>query len=277
MATSTPKLVKSSKPPKSPKSPGVRVSPSPTPSTPPILSISSTLTQRSISPQNREKTSEISLIMNRLFGSKSTAPKPSLNDAISSIDDRVGSLDVKLAKLNAELSTYQQKLGRMREGPGKSALKQKALKVLRQRKQIEAQKDQLESQSWNMTQASMTTDNLKNTVITMDAMKSANKALKASYGKIDIDKIEQLQDEMLDLIDKSNELQESLSMSYDAPDDISESELDAELDALGDEMQFEAELDASGLGTPSYLATDSVPDKLPAFIDEEEEQAQLAN
>ncbi|KAJ8145391.1 hypothetical protein OXX80_001736 [Metschnikowia pulcherrima] len=215
--------------------------------------------------------------MNRLFGSKSTAPKPSLNDAISSIDERVGSFDVKLAKINAELSTYQQKMSRMRDGPGKNALKQKALKLLRQRKQIEAQKDQLESQSWNMTQASMTTDNLKNTVITMDAMKSANKALKSQYGKIDIDKIEQLQDEMLDLIDKSNELQESLSMSYDAPDDISESELDAELDALGDEMDFESQMNESGLGTPSYLAADSAPDKLPAFIDEEEEQVKIAN
>lgn len=215
--------------------------------------------------------------MNRLFGSKNTAPKPTLDDAIGSIENRVGLLDVKLSKINAELSTYQQKISRMRDGPGKSALKQKALKLLRQRKQIEGQKDQLESQLWNMTQASMTTDNLKNTVITMDAMKSANKALKASYGKIDIDKIEQLQDEMLDLIDKLNELQESLLMSYDAPDDISELELDAELDALGEEMDFESEMNESGLGTPSYLATDLVPDKLPAFIDEEEEQVKIAN
>ncbi len=59
--------------------------------------------------------------------------------------------------------------------------------------------------------------------------------------KIDVDKIEALQDEMLDLIDKSNELQESLLTSYDVPDEISESELDAELDALGEEMDFENE------------------------------------
>ncbi|CAH2352198.1 vacuolar-sorting protein Snf7p [[Candida] railenensis] len=211
--------------------------------------------------------------MNRLFGSKSTAPKPTLNDAIKNIDDRVGSFDVKLSKINAELSTYQQKIARMRDGPGKSALKQKALKLLRQRKQIEAQKDQLENQSWNMTQASMTTDNLQNTMITVDAMKTANKQLKKTYGKIDIDKIEALQDEMLDLIDKSNELQESLSMSNDLPDDISESELDAELDALGEEMDFENEMSESGLSMPSYLNS-SEPvgsESLPTFIDESEE------
>lgn len=213
--------------------------------------------------------------MNRLFGTKSSVPKPTLNDAIGLIDERVGLLDVKLAKINAELSTYQQKLSRMRDGPGKGALKQKALKLLRQRKQIEAQKDQLENQLWNMTQALMTTDNLKNTVITMDAMKLANKALKAQYGKINIDKIEQLQDEMLDLIDKLNELQELLLMSYDAPDEISELELDAELDALGDEMDFESEMNELGLGVPSYLHDE--PDKMPAFIDDEAEQEKIAN
>lgn len=215
--------------------------------------------------------------MNRLFGTKSNTPKPTLNDAIKSIDERTGSLDVKLSKINSELLTYQQKISRMRDGPGKSALKQKALKLLRQRKQIEAQKDQLENQLWNMTQASMTTDNLKNTVITMDAMKSANKALKSQYGKINIDKIEQLQDEMLDLIDKLNELQESLLMSYDAPDEISELELDAELDALGEEMDFESEMNESGLGVPSYLNDAEGTLSLPAFIDEPEEAEKVAN
>lgn len=215
--------------------------------------------------------------MNRLFGTKSTVPKPTLDDAIKSIDERSGSLDVKLSKINAELLTYQQKISRMRDGPGKSALKQKALKLLRQRKQIEAQKDQLENQLWNMTQASMTTDNLKNTVITMDAMKLANKALKAQYGKINIDKMEQLQDEMLDLIDKLNELQESLLMLYEAPDDISELELDAELDALGEQMDFESEMTESGLGVPSYLNESEGPQKLPAFIDEPEEAEKVAS
>jgi len=217
--------------------------------------------------------------MNRLFGSKSTVPNPSLNDAVKNIDERVGSLDVRLSKINAELSTYQQKISRMRDGPGKSALKQKALKLLRQRKQIEGQKDQLENQSWNMTQASMTTDNLQNTMITIDAMKTANKQLKQTYGKIDIDKIEALQEEMLDLIEKSNDLQESMSMSYDVPDEISESELDAELDALGEEIDFENEMAESGVGMPSYLNEDLVAEgNLPTFIDEQsEEPAKVAN
>lgn len=36
----------------------------------------------------------------------------------------------------------------------------------------------------------MTTDNLRNTMATVDAMKRANKEMQKQYGKLDIDKIE---------------------------------------------------------------------------------------
>jgi charged multivesicular body protein 5 len=154
-------------------------------------------------------------------------------------------------------------MARMRDGPGKNALKQRALKILRQRKEIESQKDALQTQSWNMEQASMTTENLRNTMATVDAMKSANKELKRQYGKINIDKIESIQDEMADLLDMSQELQDTMSRNYAVPDDIDEAELDAELEALGEEMEFEAQ-QSEAAGVPSYMAEES----LPQFVDE---------
>ncbi|KAG5368438.1 Charged multivesicular body protein 5 [Yarrowia sp. C11] len=203
--------------------------------------------------------------MNRLFGGGNKAPKPTLNDAVDSIDSRMASLDVSLSKLNSELSAYQQKMSKMRDGPGKNAMKQKALKVLKQRKQIEAQKDQLQSQSWNMQQAQMTTENLKNVMVTVDVMKQTNKELKKQYGKINIDKIEDLQDEMADLLDISAEIQETMSRNYNVPDDVSESELDAELEALGEELEFEAN---EGESVPSYLE-----EQVPQFVDEPVEES----
>jgi charged multivesicular body protein 5 len=130
----------------------------------------------------------------------------------------------------------------MRDGPGKNAIKQKAIKILQQRKQYEAQKDQLQQQSWNMEQAGMMQDNLKNTMATVDAMKTTQKELKKQYGKVDIDKIERMQDEMADLMDIGNDIQESISRSYEVPEDVDEAELDAELEALGEEVDFGAEL-----------------------------------
>ncbi|KAK0713283.1 Snf7 family [Lasiosphaeria miniovina] len=204
--------------------------------------------------------------MNRLFGSSGPkAPKATLTSAIGNIDTRISSIDVKLAALNAELTGYQTKLTKMREGPGKAALKQKALKVLQRRKQYEAQRDQLQSQVWNMEQAQTMQDNLKNTMVTIDALQSTNKALRKEYGKVDVDRIERLQDEMADLLDVGNEIQESLARSYDIPEDVDEAELDAELEALGQEVELDRELAGmeGGSALPSFMQ-----DEVPDFIDE---------
>jgi charged multivesicular body protein 5 len=209
--------------------------------------------------------------MNRLFGAKSAAPKPSLSSAIGNVETRVESIDVKLAKLNAELSTYQSRLGKMRDGPGKTALKQKALKILQQRKLYEGQREQLQQQSWNMEQAGMMQDNLKNTMTTVDAMKTTTKELRKQYGKVDIDKIERLQDEMADLMDLGNDIQESISRSYDVPEEVDEAELDAELEALGEEMQFES-AGAESEGLPAFMVNETRP---PQFIDEAPESGKV--
>lgn len=185
------------------------------------------------------------------------------------VDGRVDSIDVKLSKLNAELSTYQQKMSKMRDGPGKNAIKAKALKVLQRRKMYESQRDQLQQQSWNMEQAGMMTDNLKNVMTTVDAMKTTNKTLKQQYGKINIDKIERMQDEMADLMEMGNDINESISRAYDVPEDVDEAELDAELEAMGEDMMFEQE---SGIGVNPGFLQDEVP---PTFIDEPPEQAKV--
>jgi charged multivesicular body protein 5 len=111
-----------------------------------------------------------------------------------------------------------------------------------------------------MEQAGMMQDNLKNVMTTVDAMKTTNKALKQQYGKINIDKIERMQDEMADLMDIGNDIQESISRSYDVPEEVDEAELDAELEALGEEVELEA---GFAEGTPSFMV-----DEVPQFIDE---------
>lgn len=202
-----------------------------------------------------------------MFSIYSSLSAATANPALSppQTDAHVESVDVKIAKLNAELLSHQARMSKMRDGPGKNALKQKALKILQQRKLYESRRDQLQQQSWNMEQASMMTDNLKNVMTTVEVMKSTQKTLKQQYGKIDIDKIEKMQDEMADLMEMGNEIQESLGRSYDVPEDVDEAELDAELEALGEEAQFEATLGA-GVGEgemPGFMV-----DEVPSFVDE---------
>jgi len=105
-------------------------------------------------------------------------------------DTRISAVDEKIKKLDRELATYRDRMSKMRDGPGKNALKQRAMKVLQQRKIYEGQRDQLQASTWSMEQAAMTTENLKNVMTTVDAMKSANKEMRKQYGKVDINKIE---------------------------------------------------------------------------------------
>ena len=71
-----------------------------------------------------------------------------------------------------------------------SAIEQRALRTLKQKKMYEGQIAQLQQQSFNMESTALVTENLRNTMATVDAMKTANKEIKKQYGKIDIDKIE---------------------------------------------------------------------------------------
>lgn len=54
----------------------------------------------------------------------------------------------------------------------------------------EAQITQLSQQTFNMESAALATENLRNTMATVDAMQTANKEMRKQYGKLDIDQIE---------------------------------------------------------------------------------------
>ena len=61
-------------------------------------------------------------------------------------------MDKKIGRLDAELKKYREQMSKMRDGPAKNAVKQKALRVLKQKKQYESQSDNLRQQSFNMEQ-----------------------------------------------------------------------------------------------------------------------------
>lgn len=78
--------------------------------------------------------------MNRLFGKKKpTEPPPNMNDIIGGVDAKADNVEGKINKLDAELKKYKDQMAKMREGPAKNAIKQKALRALKQRKMYEQQ------------------------------------------------------------------------------------------------------------------------------------------
>lgn len=179
--------------------------------------------------------------MNRLFGkSKPAAPAPTLTDVVQSVDKRAESFDKKIKMLDAELFKYKEQLGRMRDGPAKTSVQQKALRVLKQKKQYEQQRENLMQQSFNLDQANFTTQMLIETKSTVDAMRAGVNQMKKEYKNLNINDIESLQDDLEDMMADANEVQDALSRSYGVPD-VDESELEAELEALGNEMQQETD------------------------------------
>ncbi|XP_076885885.1 vacuolar protein sorting-associated protein 60.2-like isoform X1 [Bidens hawaiensis] len=226
--------------------------------------------------------------MRRVFGvKKDKEPPPSINDASDRINKRGETVDEKIKRLDAELARYKEQIKKTRPGPAQEAVKARAMRVLKQKRMYEGQRDMLYNQTFNLDQVAFASEGIKDAQQTvclhlythqvlvtgffilsfeliickfytfqMSALKSANKELKGMMKTVKIQDIDSLQDEMMDMMDISNEIQESLGRSYSVPDDIDEDELLGELDALEADMGQETE----GEGVPSYLQPDNEPD-----------------
>lgn len=122
----------------------------------------------------------------------------------------------------------------------------------------ETQVENLRNQSFNMEQANYANQMLKDTQSTVVAMKDGMKAMKKDFKKINIEEIEDLQDDMSDMLEQADEIQEALGRSYNMPE-VDEDDLQAELDALGDEIALDD--DTSYLD--DVIKAPGIPDKEP--------------
>ncbi|KAM0849159.1 hypothetical protein ACQ4PT_053909 [Festuca glaucescens] len=170
------------------------------------------------------------------------------------VNKREESVDEKVRKLDEELARYKEQIRRTRPGPSQEAIKARAIRLLKHKRMYEEQRNMLYNQTYNLDQVGFAADGLKDAQQTMNAMKAANKELKGMMKTVKIEDIDNMQDEMTDLMDVSNEVQESLGRSYNIPDDVDEEELMGELDGLEADMEFES------AAVPSYLQPDEEPD-----------------
>lgn len=177
--------------------------------------------------------------MKRIIGDKKPQEPPqNLNDCISNIDSRAESVDKKIRMLEQDIAKYSEQMKKMREGPAKNAVKQKALRLLKQKKVYESQRETLYNQSFNIEQQNMAIQTMKDTKTTVGAMKLGLKEMKKEYKNIKISEIEDLQDQMEDMLEDANEIQDIMGRTYGMPE-VDDAELEAELDALGDEIALD--------------------------------------
>ena len=156
-----------------------------------------------------------------MFGTaKPKAPKATLADASATMEKRGESLDGKIMKLDKELSRYVDQMKNMKPGPAK--------------KLYEGQKEKTQAQQFNVDQIQFAQESIKDTHTTVAAMKDANKVLKKDLKKVNIGKVEDMQDDMEDLLEQAEEVQAALGRSYNC-DDVDEADLEAELAAMEDD------------------------------------------
>ncbi|XP_048552557.1 vacuolar protein sorting-associated protein 60.1-like [Triticum urartu] len=125
------------------------------------------------------------------------------------------------------------------------------MRILKQRKMYEGECDMLYNKTYNLDQVACASEGNKDAQQIINVMKAANKELKRMMTTVRIEDIDSMLDEMMDLMDVSNEIQETLGISYAIPRNLSKEAL---LDAL------EADMDLESNSVPWYLQPDKETD-----------------
>jgi charged multivesicular body protein 5 len=192
--------------------------------------------------------------MHRFFGAKQKKktgkPDPTLSDVSGSMDKRVVELEKKIKRLERQIMELKKKMSKSR-GATKNSYKQKALKLLKQKKQYENQRDRLMGQQMNIDSAKFATESIQDNQQMVAAMKATATTLKQQFKEINIDEVEDLQDEMQDLMEDANEINDILGEAW-GMDDFDEDDLLGELD------EFDADLDDLDMDdeeVPSYMVS----------------------
>lgn len=125
-----------------------------------------------------------------------------------------------------------------------SSNKNQALMALKRRKQYEIQQENIRGARFNLETQIMTIENAHINLETLQAMRAGSSAMKSIHGELDIDKVDDVMEEVREQMDLANEISQAISNPLGMDTGIDEDELEAELE------RFEQEaLDATLLET----------------------------
>eukprot|EP01138_Halocafeteria_seosinensis_P009633 gb/GECG01009843.1/.p1 GENE.gb/GECG01009843.1/~~gb/GECG01009843.1/.p1 ORF type:complete len:167 (+),score=43.05 gb/GECG01009843.1/:1-501(+) len=121
--------------------------------------------------------------------------------------------------------------------------------VLQRRKMLEGQLDSTYSTMNQIEQTTFAIENTKFMQENLQTQKAAMHQLKEQHKELNIDEFEDAQDDMEEILGDVQDVSDLMSRSYGLPDQVEDSELDAELDALGDEIEAEGGMEEALGGT----------------------------
>ena len=201
----------------------------------------------------------------KFFGKKKLEPVkgPTLDEANANMDTRIKVLKEKILECDKELSQLREAI-KISRGGTQTTNKQRAVQILKRRKMYSGQLEGLMGTQFNVEQMSFTTQNIQDTLITVNAMKEANKVQTQQLKALKINDLENIMDDMADMMLDTDEINEVMSRNYAC--DIDEGDLERELEELGD-ADFLDDLDRQALEPPSYL---------PASVEKNKEEIHMS-
>jgi len=144
-------------------------------------------------------------------------------------------------------------------GATQQRYKKQAMTLLSRRRQYEKQKDVNASTLFNLDQVAFQLSSVKDTQAALSAMQTANIALKEETKKLDLDKVEDMQEDLEEMFEDMNEVTEVMGRNVNGNEFIDYDELDAELACLEDELDLD---EAGPTELPSYLMPEA-PKEVP--------------
>ncbi|KMZ78948.1 vacuolar-sorting protein SNF7, putative [Plasmodium vivax] len=185
-----------------------------------------------------------------------------LDDAYGNLEKSVKSIDENIDKYNKELNIIKQKIEEEKKKKPVNQhainnLRNKAAIIIKRKKTYESNKENTLGIQFNIDQIKYANDNVQMSIDTCKALESTSKIMKKNMKKVNIAKIEKLQDDLFDYMEEVKEIGEVLSSSYDIPLELDENEIDAELSLIEDSILDEQVED----NITDYLESDKVEEK----------------
>merc|ERR1711998_87099 len=99
--------------------------------------------------------------------------------------------------------------------------KTRCMNLLKQKKMYEAQVNTMDSQMFNMDQVQFAHEQMENTIATVQAMKETSRVMKEQFKapEMDLDMIMDMQDDIAELLEESEEINEVLGQDYGIGED----------------------------------------------------------
>eukprot|EP00188_Purpureofilum_apyrenoidigerum_P001124 Plantae.Rhodophyta-Purpureofilum_apyrenoidigerum.ctg1584.p1 GENE.Plantae.Rhodophyta-Purpureofilum_apyrenoidigerum.ctg1584~~Plantae.Rhodophyta-Purpureofilum_apyrenoidigerum.ctg1584.p1 ORF type:complete len:230 (-),score=58.58 Plantae.Rhodophyta-Purpureofilum_apyrenoidigerum.ctg1584:208-897(-) len=165
------------------------------------------------------------------------APRgPNISSVQHNLDMRINTLSEKIKKCDEELARQKAEMKNMRVGSSSyEGAKKRAFRTLKQKRTLEAQLDRSFAQQMNVDAVSMAVAQAKEAKDTITAMEQTSKQLQKELKLVDLDKAENLQDDLEEILNETNYISETLGRDYTV-DGINEAELEAELNEIEEDL-----------------------------------------